>query len=107
MKRIFILCFAVLAMGISSCEKQKEHEAFPNKIITLSECGNGDKVKMAALSNIWTGGATFSWFMTWYDYNYNTGKSTTHSMAPKEWWQAAFKQDFVLTRNDWIQLNKQ
>ena len=82
------------------------HEAFPNKIITLSECGNGDKVKMAALNSIWTGGAKFSWFMTWYDYDYNTGKSTTHSMASQEWWVAAFKQDFVLTRNDWIQLNK-
>lgn len=82
------------------------HEAFPNKIITLSECGNGDKVKMAALNSIWTGGATFSWFMTWYDYDYNTGKSTTHKMASQEWWVAAFKQDFVLTRNDWIQLNK-
>lgn len=80
------------------------HQAFPHKIITLSECGNSKDVKMDALNTIWTGGATWSWFMTWYDYDYNTGKSSTHSMAPKEWWQAAFRQDFVLTRDKWNEL---
>ncbi len=79
-------------------------QAFPKKIITLSECGNGDQAKLAALNTIWAGGATWSWFMTWYDYDYNTGKSSTHGMAPKEWWQAAFRQDFVLTRDKWNEL---
>ena len=44
---------------------------YPNKMITLAECGSGDEVKMSLLSRIWEQGSRWSWFMTWYDYDYN------------------------------------
>lgn len=74
--------------------------AYPHKLITLAECGNGDNNAMATLGKMWDRGAHFSWFMPWYDYDYNHGKTAEHRFATKEWWQEALSHDYVVTRDE-------
>ncbi|WP_321479237.1 glycosyl hydrolase [uncultured Bacteroides sp.] len=75
-------------------------QAYPNKIITLSECGN-----VANISSQWNGGAAWSWFMPWYDYNRTKDVSdvafneTSHIYANIDWWTDALGQSVVLTRD--------
>ena len=71
---------------------------YPNKMITLAECGNGDEVNMAPLQKIWEQGAHFSWFMPWYDASYNKGEETDHQFAGEQWWRDAFALPYVVTR---------
>lgn len=74
---------------------------YPSKMVTLAECGNGDEVHMSLWSKIWTQGSRWSWFMTWYDYNYNAGNSDDHQFAGKSWWQDAFSSGVVVDREEW------
>ncbi|MDR0865486.1 MAG: beta-mannosidase [Candidatus Symbiothrix sp.] len=60
---------------------------YPDKLITLSECGN-----VAGITEQWDAGATWSWFMPWYD-------PTNHSHASAAWWKAAFDNDKVISRD--------
>ncbi|KAA6329240.1 Mannan Endo-1 4-beta-mannosidase [termite gut metagenome] len=75
-------------------------ERYPNKIVALSECGN-----VAKISGQWTGGATWSWFMSWYDYdrtNDITGSAfeeTAHGHANIDYWKDAFANENVISRN--------
>nr|WP_320057648.1 glycosyl hydrolase [uncultured Bacteroides sp.] len=75
-------------------------QTYPNKIVTLSECGN-----VANMSLQWNAGATWSWFMPWYDYDRTKEVSgaafneTTHQYANIVWWKDAFKQSVILTRD--------
>ncbi len=81
----------------------KEYKAlaakYPSKLIALAECGNGDDVKMSSWSDIWKDGSRWSWFTTWYDYDYDNGKSYIHRFADKQWWQDAFNSGPVLDRD--------
>jgi len=76
-------------------------ETYPNKMITLSECGN-----VANISQQWTSGAKWSYFMPWYDYertndrNESDFSSTDHEHANAAWWIDAFNSENVLTRDD-------
>ena len=72
---------------------------YPNKMITLAECGNGDEAKMSLMSKIWGEGSRWSWFMTWYDAAYEKGDDD-HQFAGKQWWLDAFAQDYVVTLED-------
>lgn len=76
-------------------------QKYPTKMITLAECGNGDEVHISLWSKIWAEGSRWSWFMTWYDYNYNAGTSDEHQFAGKDWWQDAFNSGVVLDRDEW------
>ncbi|MBO4660199.1 MAG: hypothetical protein J5610_01905 [Prevotella sp.] len=83
----------------------KEYNAlskqYPNKMITLAECGNGDEVHMSLWSKIWTQGSRWLWFMPWYDHAYNEGNSDTHQFADADWWKDAFNSGTVMDRNEW------
>ena len=79
--------------------KQLQKE-YPSKLITLAECGNGDEVHMSQWSDIWKEGSRWSWFMPWYDYDYDNGNSDTHKFADKQWWQNAFNTGTVLDRDE-------
>ena len=79
---------------------------YPTKMITLAECGNGDEVRMSLLSKIWKTGSRWSWFMTWYDSDYNSGNSDEHKFANEAWWKDAFAQDYVVTREQIKELLK-
>src|SRR5690606_16148697 len=64
-------------------------ETYPSKILALSEFGNA-----AALQAQWSGGATWSWVMPWYDYE-RTASTTgsafqqqTHQHADIAYWKA-------------------
>ena len=81
-------------------EYKKLSELYPNKLITLAECGNGDEVQISPLGKIWNEGSRWSWYMTWYDYNYNAGNSDDHQFAGEQWWQEAFSHDYVVTREE-------
>ncbi|GHT83422.1 hypothetical protein FACS189467_8890 [Bacteroidia bacterium] len=74
---------------------------FPNKLITLSECGN-----VAKIADEWNAGAKWLWFMPWYDYDRT--KSTTgddfaktaHQHANIEFWNNAFALPNVVSRDE-------
>jgi mannan endo-1,4-beta-mannosidase len=73
---------------------------FPNKHITLSECGG-----VAQIPDQWSAGATWLWFMPWYDYERtnNIGSAafgeTAHQYANKDYWDNAFADPHVLSRD--------
>lgn len=79
---------------------------YPTKLITLAECGNGDEVRMSKWSAIWREGSRWSWFMTWYDYDYNEGHkdAADHQFANPEWWQDAWASGVVVDRDEMKQL---
>ncbi len=70
-------------------------DTYPNKIITLSECGYSEYTssRVASISSQWTSGAQWSWFMPWYD---NTGATFEH--ADDDWWTDAMSQSYVVDR---------
>ncbi len=76
-------------------------EAYPNKMITLSECGT-----VAQISDQWTNGSRWSYFMPWYDYDrtlHTSGsefEKTEHGHAPAAWWIDAMSQNYVITRDE-------
>lgn len=76
-------------------------ETYPNKMVTLSECGG-----VANISDQWSSGAKWSFFMPWYDYERtnDSGESdfsgTDHEHANAAWWIDAFNSENVLTLDD-------
>jgi mannan endo-1,4-beta-mannosidase len=76
-------------------------DTYYNKIVTLSECGN-----VANIAAQWNSGAKWSFFMPWYDYertnnvNDTDFSSTDHEHANATWWNDAFAQDYVITRDE-------
>lgn len=65
---------------------------YPNKLCTLSECGNVGKI-----SEQWAAGARWSYFMPWYDYNATSLDGHQHGNT--EWWQDAVNCQYVITRD--------
>ena len=59
---------------------------YPDKMLALSECGS-----IANISDQWSAGSTWSWFMPWYN-----GYGTDHSDS--DWWNDAVSQSYVITR---------
>lgn len=88
----------------STCFKFLKNTS-PDKLVALTECGN-----VPNISKQWRSGAKWLFFAPWYDYGRtnNTGneefKSTDHSNCNAAWWQEAFTNDYVLTRDDFKQL---
>jgi mannan endo-1,4-beta-mannosidase len=74
---------------------------FPNKIVTLSECGS-----VASMAEQTAQGARWSWFMTWYDYERTNNPrgaafdDAAHQHASAAWWSNAFGDPRVLSRGD-------
>ena len=75
-------------------------EKYSSKMVTLSECGS-----VANISDQWEAGAKWSYFMPWYDYdrtndvNSASFSSTEHQHANAAWWNNAFGQSYVITRD--------
>ena len=74
---------------------------YPNKMVTLSEFGSS-----ASFSKQWEAGASWSYFMPWYDYDrtLNPGSEaftgSRHEHADVAWWQDAAAHADVLWRED-------
>ncbi|NDV83160.1 beta-mannosidase [Bacteroides sp. 51] len=64
-------------------------DVYSTKLIGLTECGT-----VGLISEQWTAGARWSWFMPWYD---NANAETPH--ASDAWWTDAMSQSFVVTRD--------
>jgi len=79
---------------------QKLKTDYPAKLIALSEFGN-----VAPISDQWAAGATWSWFMSWYDYNRTNAigsvafNETTHAHANIAYWKSAFADSLVISRD--------
>ena len=77
----------------------------PSKFVALGECGN-----VPNISAQWRTGSKWLYFMPWYDYertnnvNSDAFKSTDHASCDAAWWQEAFSNDYVLTRDAFKQL---
>lgn len=84
----------------STCYKMLRKKS-PDKLVALTECGN-----LAPISQQWKVGARWLYFAPWYDYERtnNTSseafKSTEHQHCNVEWWNDAFSNDYVLTRDE-------
>lgn len=72
---------------------KKLQQTYPQKMVTLSECGNVGKI-----SEQWKGGARWSYFMPWYQYNATTLDG--HEHANTAWWKDAMSDTNVLSRED-------
>lgn len=81
--------------GSSAAQNEQEYRElqarYPHKMVTLAECGNESNsgTAFASVADLWNAGARWSWFMPWYG----------GSMPSDAWWQSAFSQDFVITRD--------
>ena len=84
----------------STCYKMLRKKS-PDMLIALTECGS-----LAPISQQWKAGARWLYFAPWYDYERtnNTSseafKSTEHQHCNVEWWNDAFSNDYVLTRDE-------
>jgi len=82
-------------------EYQSLKQRFPNKIITLSECGN-----VAGIKEQLNAGVNWSWVMTWYDHDRTVDTNSaafqleTHQYGDATFWRNAFATDQVLSRED-------
>ncbi|MCR5779261.1 MAG: glycoside hydrolase family 26 protein [Bacteroidaceae bacterium] len=88
-------------------EFTKLQTAYPSKMVVLAECGHSSSKQMAQVPGMWDKGAKWGWFMTWYDHDYNTGKSETHRHTNAEWWQAAWDSGVVVDRAEMKQLRSE
>ena len=77
----------------SADEFKAIQKMFPNKVVTLSECGN-----VAKLSEQWEAGALWSWAMPWYQYDATTLDG--HEHANTAWWKDAMNSEYVITRDE-------
>lgn len=72
---------------------------YSSKLAVMAECGGVSKI-----SDQWTSGAKWAYFMPWYDYDRTKDitspdfNSKLHEHADVEWWKDALNQDFVITR---------
>lgn len=73
-------------------------------MIVLAECGHSSNNRVDDIQEMWEKGAKWGWFMTWYDYDYNSGISTTHRHTDAEWWQAAWDSGITVDRVEMKQL---
>lgn len=66
---------------------------YGSKMVSLSECGS-----VGTISEQWTKGARWSWFMPWYDGTDDAGNPVVH--ADEAWWKDAMSQNYVISRED-------
>jgi mannan endo-1,4-beta-mannosidase len=89
------------AASAMSDEYSALRDRFPDKLITLSECGN-----VAGIADQLSQGAGWLWFMPWYDYNRTQNPNsaayneTAHEQASIAWWNSAFSDVRVLSRDE-------
>ena len=73
----------------------------PDKLVALTECGN-----VPAISKQWQAGSKWLFFVPWYDYDRTKNpdsedfQSTDHSNCNADWWNEAFSNGYVLSRED-------
>ena len=80
--------------GNTAAQNKTEFEQiaarYPNKMVALAECGSNGNTAFANMSDVWSGGAKWAWFMPWYG----------SSLPTDTWWKNAMSNANVLTRSD-------
>ncbi|MBQ9667646.1 MAG: hypothetical protein IJV45_02710 [Prevotella sp.] len=69
--------------------------AYPNKMVVLGECGQGDGHQPGRIGDGWTKGAKWGLFMVWYQ----GGEGSTDTMCSDDWWRDAMQDANVITRD--------
>lgn len=92
------------AYSISTEQLQEEYawmeQAYPDKIIALSEFGSADEME-----NQWNRGLKWSWFMSWYDFDRTNDTSssafmeTSHTHVDVAYWKKVMQMEEVITRD--------
>lgn len=77
----------------NAAQYAKIKKTYPNKLIALSECGN-----VARISDQWSAGGYWSWFMPWYQNNATSLEK--HEHADEGWWTNAMNHESVITRDE-------
>ena len=79
--------------GSTAAQNEQEYRElqgrYPDKMITLAECGVNGATPFSSVADLWNAGARWSWFMPWYGA----------SMPANSWWSDALSQQFVITRD--------
>lgn len=97
--------------GYSAAKSSREFKSvqarYPDKMISLAECGNdvsGTTIKshQGTISMTWKAGGKWLYFMPWYDYNYLNGTSSVNYMCDDSFWTDAMSQDYVVDRTQVI-----
>lgn len=68
---------------------------YPNKMVVLGECGQGDGKQPATTTECMTAGAKWGHFMVWYQ----GGQGSTDTMVNDQWWKTAMNDANVITRD--------
>ena len=71
---------------------------YPTKMVVLGECGwgNNKTPEQGKISDCWTAGAKWGYFMVWYD---GSAGNSTGTMCTDAWWKDAMQSSNVITRN--------
>lgn len=72
-------------------EFEEIQERYPEKMIALSECGDSSGEEIADVGDAWEAGAKWSYFMGWY---------SDGNLPDDDWWESAFSEDYVITRDE-------
>ena len=70
-------------------------ELYPNKMVTLSEHGG-----VPSMSEQWSAGAHWLYFMPWYDYDNDLSEAYNHKFADIAWWKASWECKDVIGLDD-------
>lgn len=79
----------------NSQEFKEIQECYPNKMVVLAECGNGNNNDPAKMGDAWAKGAKWGHFMVWYQ----GGQGSTDTMCSDSWWKNAMSDANVITRD--------
>ncbi len=81
--------------GYTAVQNQQEfteiQKVYPKKMVVLGECGTdtSSKTAFANISDAWSAGAKWGWFMAWCGDN----------LPSNSWWKAALTDPNVITRD--------
>ncbi|WP_300724819.1 glycosyl hydrolase [uncultured Bacteroides sp.] len=72
---------------------------YGDKLVALTECGYSEYTDTdnGKMSEQWTAGANWSWFMPWYDGKKSDGVTPIHH-ATEEWWKDAMSMPNIIDR---------
>jgi beta-mannanase len=79
--------------GYTAAQNKTEYSEitsrYPSKLVALAECGSNGSTAFANISDVWTSGAKWLYFMPWYGSN----------LPSDAWWTDAMSQSYVITRD--------
>lgn len=87
--------FMTLSPDAVASTWRRLNETYPHRMISLCEMG-----RVASMSRQLDHGATWSYYMPWYDMNNDLSEGYDHRYASIAWWNEAFGDTRVITREE-------